>query len=135
MKADLDQLVDGVLGDYSRVEPRPGAVETWMARRAQASARERFLWLPAPAWAVIALALLLLLGLSLLRPGILHPPQPQLANEHMTIGAVTQPKLTAQQQELIHLLLTNPKALAMLKPGALPPPAKSGKPAHPNPPH
>lgn len=116
MPRDLDQLVDGVLADYSRVEPAPGAVEAWMARRAESPRPAgRFLWLPAPAWAAIALALLVLLALSWYRPDVFARQQPRLAGESTSLRAVSpNTPLTPEQKRLMHILLTNPAALSKI---------------------
>lgn len=122
MKTDLDEVLNGVLESYSRVEPAPGAVESWMARRAQAPAPSRFLGMPAPAWAALALAFLILLGLSWYRSGSVlgGVRQPALANEQTTLQALApNVPLTAEQKQLIQILLTNPGELATLKPGDL----------------
>ncbi|MGH9476703.1 MAG: hypothetical protein ACRD1C_10260 [Terriglobales bacterium] len=119
MKPDFDRLVDEVLADYSRVEPAAGALEAWMARRAQPPVRSRFLGLPAMAWAAVALALLVLLGLSWYRAGGVWElggmHQPTLANEHTSVHAVAPDvPLTPEQQQLIQLLLTDPSALGKI---------------------
>ncbi|MGH9412840.1 MAG: hypothetical protein ACRD0Y_03780 [Terriglobales bacterium] len=124
MPRDLDQLVEAVLAGYSRVEPAPGAVEGWVARRAEAprhSAQRgsRFLWLPAPAWAAIAFALLVLLGLSWYSTGRIARQQPRLAGEGTSLRSLApNTPLTAEQKKLIRILLTNPGALAAPKPVA-----------------
>lgn len=135
MTHDLDNLLDRVLEGYSRVEPAPGAIEAWMARREQAPVRSRFWGLPAPAWAAVALALLLLLGLSWYRSGSVlgGVRQPTLANEQTTLQALApNVPLTAEQKQLIQILLTNPGELAKLTPGAKTPPPKNKTPGLPH---
>ncbi len=116
MPHDLDQLVDGVLADYSRVEPAPGAVATWMAHSADSPRpASRFLSLPAPAWAAIALALLILLALSWYRAGVFARQQPRLASESTSLRALSpNTPLTPEQKKLMHILLTNPAALSKI---------------------
>ncbi|MGH9466184.1 MAG: hypothetical protein ACRD1Y_02395 [Terriglobales bacterium] len=123
MAPDVDRLVNSVLEDYSRVEPQRGSVARWMAQSAgDARPSGRFLWLPAPAWAAIAFVLLVLLGLSWYRPGAFSR-QPRLAGEQTSLRAVAPgSSLTAQQKQLLHLLATDPAALAKLPPASAPRP-------------
>ncbi len=130
MAPDLDRVLDCLLADYTQVAPPPEAVPVWLARRAQPRASGRFLRLPAPAWAAIAFVLLLLLGISWYRGRAQANTRPQLANEKTVVipfNPNTAPPLTAEQKQLLHLLATDPAALATKQPSDLAPASKKVK--------
>lgn len=118
MPADLDSIVDQLLASYSKVEPRPDAVQAWLDRASQPARHRRML---APfAWAAVAvtLALLLVLGVAWLRSRNHNPSRPTLAQERTTlVPAPSQTPLTDEQKQLIQILQSNPSALATMKPG------------------
>lgn len=125
----LERIIESTLASYSRVEPRPEAVEAWM--RPPERTRNWLAWpmaLPAGAWAAVVLALALLAALAFYRATHRPPAPARLANQRTVLVPVRpqspQP-MTDEQKRLLHLLETNPSALA----------APNAKPEAPKTPH
>ena len=146
MHPDLDDVLESVLAEYSRVEPAPAAVRRWQAVPEPAAAPAiRRMW---PVWTAALAALLLALALLWMggsMRGATSPrrtpaiPQPALAQEKMVLVPPNpnhSTPLTEEQKALIELLAKDPSALSHLSPDELdkrlhPSPAPSKEIKHP----